>query len=107
MVGLAIPAATLAVFLAFALPDSAPTGAFGQGLLILGWITFAAAALVLGACWWTTLRILWRTTGSGRGRLIMTGAGIPIGWAFCATIGLGIWPCLAGLAWIAIDGFRK
>ena len=56
--------------------------------------------------WWGTVRLLWHMTHCGWRRLISAAIGIPLGWIVCAAVGLGLWPCIAGLVWIAIDSLR-
>jgi hypothetical protein len=80
---------------------------FDQTALVLMFLSIGVAGLALIAWWFTTLRLMQRTTRCGMGRITAAAVGIPIGWLACAAVGVGIWPSLVGLVWIAIDGFRS
>jgi hypothetical protein len=75
--------------------------------VVLGLIAVGSTLFCLIAWWLATLQLLSRTTLCGWGRLIAAGILLPIGWMISAIFGLGLWTCLAGLVWLAIDSLRK
>ena len=110
LIWLPIAAAAVAGLLAFGALQNLPTGPEGPFLWLgtaLGVICVVITLVCLVAWWLGTLQLLSRTTNCSWSRLIATGIFLPIGWAFSAVIGLGLWPCFAGLLWIAIDSLRK
>jgi hypothetical protein len=101
-----IPAMLFAGFLILTLWDLDQREWIDSISMILRYAAIGTAVAILGAWWNTSLRLLHRATGCGLGKIAAAAIGLPIEWALCAVIGLGLWPCLAGLIWIAIDGFR-
>jgi hypothetical protein len=104
---LAIPAVFFAALAGLNQADFADQGFWPQITLLAACLGIGTAAFILGAWWWSTLRILSRATHCGLGRCIAAAVGVPICWGTAALVGLGLWPCIAGLAWIAIDGLRR
>jgi hypothetical protein len=104
---LPISAVTVTGLLAIRLFQPGPGKSFwmlGAALAVIG----AIVTLFCLIAWWLgTLQLLFRTTACGWPRLIAAGILLPIGWAVAAVVGLGVWPCLAGLIWLGIDSLRK
>jgi hypothetical protein len=79
----------------------------GIGLSLCAAVSVATGLMLLIAWWWRTVVLMKGATRCGWMRSIMALIGLPIFWSISALLGLMIWPCLAGLIWIAVDGFRK
>ncbi len=83
-----------------------PNNTFIGTLTLLSFAYFIGFVLILFAWWWSTLRLLSRTTHCSAGRLLAAGVLVPVGWIFCAAIGLAVFPALAGLLWLMFDSLR-
>lgn len=74
-------------------------------LFLLGVCGLFLVMAIFGT-WWSTLRVLRQATHCSTARWIAAAVGIPVAWGVAAVIALGIFPCLVGLIWIAIDSLR-
>jgi hypothetical protein len=71
--------------------------------LLLFYLSLPVVALLW---WWDTLRMMVGATNCGLGRVFAVGALLPVTWAICAAVALGIFPALVGFLWVMIDSLR-
>jgi len=102
----AVPAGAFALGMLLS-PNWDPERAEGKFAVFFLSASMASGTILIIAWWWRTVYLMLRAMRCGSTRCIAAAIGLPIRWAVSVAMVLILWPLLAGLIWIAIDGFRK
>jgi hypothetical protein len=101
-----VPVAALAIAMLLS-PDWSVERAKGKIAAAFLSAGIAISGFLVVAWWWRTVYLMLRAMRCGWARCIAATIGLPIRWALSVALVFVLWPIVAGLVWLAVDGLRK